>query len=40
MNEDVLYINASHNGISFSREKGGHPAICSNMDGPGARFAK
>ena len=32
--ENVVY---THNGMSCSREKEGHPAICDNMDGP---FAK
>ena len=35
--EDVVYIR---NGVLFSHEKEGHPAICNDLNGPWAHYAK
>lgn len=35
--KDVIHI---YNGTAFSHEKGWYPAICNNINGPSARYAK
>lgn len=35
--KNVVHV---HNGLLFSHEKGGYPAICNNMNGPWAYYIK